>query len=93
LDVEHGRDLEDWRQMYAEERHLWEQLLASLPRDAPGRADVEAALERARHDQLELENAARARAGQAPLSAADFDRDVARADLARPRGGCLVFWL
>jgi curved DNA-binding protein CbpA len=93
LDVEQGRDLEDWRQMYAEERHLWQQLLLSLPRDAPGRADVEAALERARRDQLELENAARARAGEAPLSASDYDRAVARADQARPRGGCLVFWL
>jgi curved DNA-binding protein CbpA len=70
LDLERGQDMDDWQQMYAEERHVWEQLLRSRPDPDPA---IEQALERARRDQLELENAIRARQGLPPLDVADLE--------------------
>ena len=74
LDFERGDNLDDWRQMYAEERQVWEQLLRSRP--TPD-AQIQAALARARQDQLELENALRARQGLTPLSPADLEVELA----------------
>jgi hypothetical protein len=65
---------DDWRAMYQEERQLWEQLLVATAPGDPSRAGLEAALQKARQDQLELENALRARAGQPPLSMDAFDQ-------------------
>ena len=91
IDFERGDDLSDWRLMYAEERYVWEQLAAS--RSAPDPSIV-GALERARRDQLELENAIRTRHGLAPLELADLDERTAAAPRARAaaaaRVGCLV---
>jgi curved DNA-binding protein CbpA len=86
LDLERGDNMDDWQQMYAEERRVWEQLLRS--RAEPDR-QIERALERARRDQLELENAIRMRDGRAPLTAADLDatlsetRETRRSEAAR----------
>jgi curved DNA-binding protein CbpA len=97
LDLEHGHDLDDWRQMYAEERHVWEQLLVSQPPNHPGRADVEAALGRATREQLALENAIRGRAGLAPISTADLNRERTAGEQAQraasARAGCLMLLL
>jgi curved DNA-binding protein CbpA len=97
IDLEHGHDLDDWRQMFAEERHLWEQLLAAQPHQPAARADIEAALDRARADQLALENAIRARAGLAPITLADLDRDRMEGERAQQvasvRAGCLTLLL
>jgi curved DNA-binding protein CbpA len=70
IDLERGHDLEDWRQMYAEERQVWEHLLQS--RDPPDPA-IQQALERAEREQLRLENAIRHRHGLQPLELADLD--------------------
>ena len=87
---------EDWRQMYAEERHLWEQLLRAHTEAGPARAAVEAALAQAREAQLDLENALRARAGQAPISAQAFEDQRAQ-EASRRAGpgaaGCLLAFL
>jgi curved DNA-binding protein CbpA len=93
LDLEHGRDLDDWRQMYAEEHHLWAQLLASQPANHPNRPSVLAALRRARRDQVQLENALRARQSRGPLTEAEFEREhvqATQAQAAAARAGCLM---
>jgi len=72
LDFERGDDLDDWRQMYAEERQVWEQLL----RSRPGDPDIKRALDRAVRDQLELENAIRRRLRQAHLTQSDLNSVV-----------------
>jgi murein peptide amidase A len=69
---------DDWRQMYEEERQLWEQLLAAKPAGDPGRAGLEAALDHACQEQLVLENAVRARAGLPPFDRAAFEAHRAR---------------
>lgn len=85
---------DDWRQMFEEERLLWEQLLAARAPDAPGRAELEAELGRARAAQLELENALRVREGLAPLSAEGFERQrLAEQQRARPAGPAGCLWL
>jgi curved DNA-binding protein CbpA len=82
---------DDLRQMFEEERNLWEQLLAVHPEGS-----VEAALAQTRHAQLELENAIRARFDLGPpLSAEQFEVQRA-AELARtpsPPSGCLTLLL
>jgi molecular chaperone DnaJ len=97
LDLDHGHDLADWQQMYAEERHVWEQLLASQSADHPNRAEVQAALARATREQLALENAIRRQAGQPPLTAAALDRQRQETDQAQKaataRAGCLTLLL
>jgi curved DNA-binding protein CbpA len=70
IDLERGHDLDDWRQMYAEERQVWEHLLQS--RAAPDPA-IQQALERAKNEQLRLENAIRRRHGLQPLELPDLD--------------------
>jgi hypothetical protein len=64
---------DDWRQMYEEERKLWEQLLAAKAAADPSRRGLEDALNQAKRDQLELENALRGRAGLGPIDAAAFE--------------------
>ncbi|MDQ3811176.1 MAG: J domain-containing protein [Chloroflexota bacterium] len=97
IDLEQGRDMQAWQQMYAEERHTWEQLLRAQADHHPGRSALLQALERARAEQLALENAIRRKAGQAPLSVAEFER--ARSALeherraAAVRAGCSTFWI
>ena len=86
LDLDEHAD--DWRNMYAEERLLWEQLLASQPQPGPGRQAIEAALDRARRAQLDLENALRAREGLPPLSMAAFDAQ--RETTPATSTGCLL---
>ena len=78
---------DDWRNMYAEERNLWEQLLNSQPAPGPGRQAIEAALHRTRQAQLDLENALRARDGLRPLTQADFDT---QREPTPTTSGCLV---
>ncbi|MBV9355805.1 MAG: DnaJ domain-containing protein [Chloroflexi bacterium] len=83
---------DDWRAMYQEERQLWEQLLAAKPAGDPSRAGLEAALQKAKQDQLELENALRARAGQPPLSMDAFDQQRSHETsvlAAHARTGCM----
>lgn len=63
----------DWRNMFEEERQLWEQLLASKRMDDPGRAGIEQALQRTRNEQLRLENALRVREGLAPIGAGELE--------------------
>jgi curved DNA-binding protein CbpA len=91
IDFERGDDLSDWRQMYAEERYVWEQLAASRSEPDPS---IMGALERATRDQLELENAIRRRRGQPPLAQSDLDERTADARRARAAGaarvGCLL---
>jgi curved DNA-binding protein CbpA len=97
LDLERGSDMDDWRQMYAEERHLWVQLLASQSATHPGRAEVERALQRARTDQLALENAIRVKAGLGTLSLEEFERQRSAGEQAQKaasaRAGCLMVML
>ena len=79
---------DDWRQMFEEERNLWEQLLATHPDPS-----VEAALAEARQAQLELENAIRARFSIGPpLSAEAFEaqRAAELSNTPRPPSGCLT---
>jgi curved DNA-binding protein CbpA len=86
------RHADDWRQMYEEERKLWEQLLAAKAPDDPGRRGLEQALAQAKRDQLELENALRERAGLGPIDAATFEdqRQHERSTLAaHAQAGCL----
>jgi len=94
LDLERGNDMDDWRQMYAEERHVWTQLLAAQAPNHPGRADVERALARARTDQLRLENAIRVQAGLNVLSLEEFERQRSAGEQAQKaasaRAGCLM---
>jgi curved DNA-binding protein CbpA len=92
--------VDDWRQMYEEERNLWETLLASYPESnpdpSPSRQSVEAALAQTRQSQLDLENAIRARLSHLPpLSAEAFEeqRASAKAHTPRPPGGCLTLLL
>jgi curved DNA-binding protein CbpA len=91
LDLERGDNLDDWRQMYAEERQVWEQLLRSRP--TPD-AQIQGALDRARRDQLELENAIRAQHDLAPLTPADLELELADVRQHRraeaTRAGCAV---
>jgi DnaJ-class molecular chaperone len=77
-DFEAGRELDDWRQMYAEDVHAWQALLNSQP--APEtRRQIERALEQALAEQLELESALATRG------------DVPPAPPSRgERGGCLL---
>jgi len=82
----------DWRNMYEEERQLWEQLLASKAADDPGRAGIDQALQRTRREQLELENALRRREGLAPIDETEFEAQRVRHSLtatAHARAGCL----
>ena len=79
---------DDWRQMFEEERNLWEHLLATHPD-----ASVEAALAQTRQSQLQLENAIRARFGLGPpLSAEAFEshRRAEQANTPQPPSGCLA---
>ena len=85
---EHADDL---RQMFEEERNLWEKLLATHPQPS-----VEAALAQTKHAQLELENAIRARFFKLPpLSAESFEaqRAAEQANTPRPPSGCLTLLL
>jgi curved DNA-binding protein CbpA len=97
LDLERGNDMDDWRQMYAEERHVWAQLLAAQAPNHPGRAQVEAALRRATGDQLTLENAIRVKAGLGTLSLTEFERQRSAGEQAQQaagaRAGCLLLML
>jgi curved DNA-binding protein CbpA len=82
---------DDWRQMFEEERNLWEQLLTAHPD-----ASVEAALAQTKQSQLELENAIRARFSLGPpLSAEAFEwhRAAERATTHHPPSGCLTILL
>jgi curved DNA-binding protein CbpA len=79
---------DDWRQMFEEERNLWEHLLATHPD-----ASVEAALAQTKHSQLELENAIRARFSLGPpLSPEAFEsqRRAEQATTPHPPSGCLA---
>jgi curved DNA-binding protein CbpA len=78
---------DDWRQMFEEERNLWEQLLKTHPS-----ASAEAALAQTRQAQLDLENALRARAGLPPLSPSAFEEERALVQARTPRApvGCLL---
>jgi protein MpaA len=83
---------DDWRQMYEEERKLWEQLLAAKAPGDPSRGGLEDALAQAKRDQLELENALRGRAGLGPIDATAFEsqRLHERSVLAgQAHAGCL----
>ncbi len=83
---------DDWRAMYQEERQLWEQLLAAKAPGDPNRAGLEAALQKAKQDQLDLENALRARAGQPTLSMDAFDQQRSHetsALAAHAKAGCM----
>jgi curved DNA-binding protein CbpA len=82
---------DDWRQMFEEERNLWEHLLATHPDSS-----VEAALAQTKHSQLELENAIRARFSLGPpLTAEAFEsqRAAEQANTPQPPGGCLAVLL
>jgi curved DNA-binding protein CbpA len=79
---------DDLRQMFEEERNLWEQLLAVHPE-----ASVEAALAQTRQAQLDLENAIRAHFNIGPpLSTEQFEvqRASELASTPRPPSGCLM---
>ena len=79
---------DDWRQMFEEERNLWEKLLATHPDPS-----VEAALAQTKQSQLELENAIRARFSIGPpLSPEAFEsaRAAEQANTPRPPSGCLA---
>jgi curved DNA-binding protein CbpA len=92
-DLELGRDMDPWRQMYAEERHVWEELLAGQPTGA-SRQQIEHALQAARRDELDLENAIRQRAGEPPLSHAELDAQHTMTERTRTSAaaqvGCLA---
>jgi curved DNA-binding protein CbpA len=82
---------DDWRQMFEEERNLWEKLLASHPDPS-----VEAALAQTRQAQVELENAIRNRFRLGPpLSPQAFEsqRAAEQANTPRPPSGCLTLLL
>jgi curved DNA-binding protein CbpA len=82
---------DDWRQMFEEERNLWETLLVTHPDES-----VEAALEQTKASQLELENAIRARFAQGPpLTPEAFEshRAAEQAHTPRPPSGCLTVLL
>ena len=82
---------DDWRQMFEEERNLWEHLLATHPD-----ASVEAALAQTKRSQLELENAIRARFSLGPpLTPEAFEsaRAAEQANTPRPPSGCLAMLL
>jgi curved DNA-binding protein CbpA len=79
---------DDWRQMFEEERNLWETLLATHADPS-----VEAALTQTKRSQLDLENAIRARfALGPPLTPEAFEsqRAAERANTPRPPSGCLT---
>ncbi len=90
LDLDGHAD--DWRQMYEEERLIWEQLVKAHAIGTPDRARFERELRRAKTAQLALENALRAREGFPPLAEADFERqrsgEIDRARAAT-HAGCL----
>jgi hypothetical protein len=92
-DLDLGRDMDPWRQMYAEERHVWEELLAGQPTGA-SRQQIEHALQAARRDELDLENAIRQRAGEPPLSHAELDAQHTMTERTRTSAaaqvGCLA---
>ena len=90
-DLELGRDMEHWQQMYAEERRVWQELLRGQPSE-DSRQQLQRALDQARQDQLALENAIRARRGELMLSLADLDRESSteqqQREQAAHRVGC-----
>ena len=82
---------DDWRQMFEEERNLWEKLLSAHPGAA-----IEAALAETKHAQVELENAIRARLHNLPPLSPDAFETQRAAELAstpRPPSGCLTLLL
>ena len=89
---EQGRPMGDWQQMYAEERHVWQELLRGQP-EAAGRREIEHALAQSQADELELANAIRARDGLprlTPLDAEDARAARERVDATNAaRAGCL----
>jgi curved DNA-binding protein CbpA len=92
-DLQLGRDMEHWQQMYAEERRAWQELLRGQPTEG-SRQQLERALEQARQDQLALENAIRARRGEPALSLTDLDREASMEQRQREQAvhhmGCAV---
>lgn len=86
------RHADDWRQMYEEERLVWERLLDPLPAGAPDRVRFERELQRAKAAQLSLENALRAREGLPAIGEDEFER-ARSAERERARSvapaGCL----
>jgi len=72
--------------MYAEERHVWQALLRAQPATSSRHA-IERALAQACADELELENAIRARDGLPPLEPAELEQQPAATDQARGSAG------
>ena len=81
-----GSDLlehvEDWRYMYAEERHRWEQMLAAHPPGSAGANQAAINLTETRRLQLLFENTVLRRLGEPPTTAEEFEESRSKEKLA-----------